>query len=339
MQDGATRRPEDEARMRRSILQALDGVTNGILEMARCLQSLDVHRAPPSIWNIVTGLWCSTRPRETGFDGTSAPSFGLLDSFFGRSRFDSELGRMNRDQFSQRIPRFQRDVLLAVEREDFPSMIRQAWARWPEEGDFGWNRCLQEYHALLRAHLRKVFAYLEVGRMVTGRDAANGRLHWHLAHQESGCAHRSGPGAPPRDFFDAFERAIAERGKPGDSETVLIATSEETSGGAGTVRRYTLSTVSADRRRASLTVARQGRGSRFVIGEAGAPRLLNVRVAPSSFRLPADERAPVAIIARGAGISPFSGFIEARTAAEPARRGRKPNAHATGSSSSMPKPA
>lgn len=347
--------PGGEAATRAGIRQSLAAITAGILEMARAIQSLDVHRAPPAVWNIVTALWCSTRPGETGFDGTSSPSFGLLDSFFGRRRFDSELGRMTSAQFSGRIPEFQRDVLLAVRHEDFPAMIRSASARWPQEGDFGWTRCLDEYHALLRTHLRKVFSFLEVGRMITGRHTTNGDLHGHMAPAARSCPHHSSAGALPQDFYDAFERAIQERGTTAQIASTVVATSftasgevysvdltvpsgqpplygfpgdhievdipPETAGADGLVRRYSLSSVSPDGRSASLTVARQGSGSRFVIGGAGVPHALTVRLMPSSFRLPADPRVPVALIAGGAGISPFLGFVQARAAIPPEKRG------------------
>lgn len=358
MLDHRENHPGGDAKTREAIRQSLATIAAGILEMARCIQSLDVHRAPPAIWNIVTALWCSTRPGEAGFDGTGAPSFGLLDSFFGRREFRSELGRMTKEQLTRRIPEFQRDVLAAVQREDFPSFVRKASAHWPEEGDFGWSRCLAEYHALLRVHLRKVFAFLEVGRMITGRDTTNGGLHEQLLHREKQSSpHCPCAGALPSHFYDTFERAILERGQPADMCSKLLATSVEscpgvfcihltvpphqpplhafpgdhievhlnpdhTASGSSSFRRYSLSTVSADGRSASLTVARRGVGSHFVIGEPGVPHPLKVRVSPSSFRMPADPSVPVALIAGGVGISPFIGFVEARSAIAPERRGR-----------------
>ena len=353
----ATEADDGALPIRASLRRAVATITSGLLEMSRALQALDVFRAPPALWNIGGALWCPTRPGEKGFDGTGAPSFGLLDAFFGRGRFDSELGKMTREQFTRRIPEFQRDVLLAVQNEDFPAFLRQASARWPEEGDFGWTRCLQEYQALLRTHLRKVFAYLEVGRMVTGRDTTNGELHKQLSGHAPSVPDPVVAGAIAPDFYDVFERATRERGTPADLTWTATAVSEQVGHDVfrvrltippgepplyafpgdhvevslphthpqapeGTVRRFSLSTIASDGRSASLTVARRGPGSRFVVGELGVPSRLRFRVAPSSLRVPADPGAPVALIAGGVGVSPFVGFLESRAAAAPPARGR-----------------
>jgi hypothetical protein len=54
----------------------------------------------------------------------------LLDCLFRRRQYETEIGHMTHKPFWQRIPEFQRDVLLAVRNEDFPSLIRDACARW-----------------------------------------------------------------------------------------------------------------------------------------------------------------------------------------------------------------
>ena len=89
------------------VLDDVDKVRRGLRAIRKGLKSLTFdsllqvdpnplgqHHADPVVWTkLVAPFGAPTREDEPGFSGTETPTFQMLDAFFSRKEYGSELGR------------------------------------------------------------------------------------------------------------------------------------------------------------------------------------------------------------------------------------------------------
>lgn len=127
----------------------------------------------PVVWSrFVAPLAAPVRPGEAGLSGGAAPIFHVLDSFFGRRRFDTKVGRELHELRRWLAPPVRAFVeglsevdtaayVAAAGRSELGGAWRQAFEAYA--GDGGW----------LFAHRLKVYGFMETG-FKAGRTQTNG---------------------------------------------------------------------------------------------------------------------------------------------------------------------
>jgi sulfite reductase (NADPH) flavoprotein alpha-component len=136
----------------------------------------------PLIWSkTVAPFAASTRPGEPGLSGGGSPIFHLLDAFFGRTRFSSQLGHEIIDM-AKWEPEYPRAYVEAVQRIGVSEFVQHHPNPQLQILYFSALEAYTGKRGWLGVHRLKVYGFMELG-FKAGRTQTNGGFSGEIDHR------------------------------------------------------------------------------------------------------------------------------------------------------------